>query len=271
MSERQLYRLVAGKQTGPYPPEKLRPLVADGRISRFDRFSYDSVDWLPADQIPELMGPTPAAAVTLPVAQVPPPNQGPDGNSTGIALGTNKVSFRQTLPLSGTPKRIAIGVAGVAVLAAIVSAAMWSCYLLEQPADVTDEFAMLADSLEGYEGKCAVVRGIYFPGKLTKTTHGKDSAITFRSESGCLLNGDCAYRLTLVASEAMATALAHVANRLVAEQPASVSFVCNEVVTGGRKRPYGKVDHVTFYKEVPHTAGRKGLMRIYSNGNVREY
>jgi hypothetical protein len=29
--------------------------MADGRISRLDRFSYDGVHWLPADQIPELM------------------------------------------------------------------------------------------------------------------------------------------------------------------------------------------------------------------------
>ena len=271
MSERQLYRLVAGKQTGPYLPEKLRPLVVDGRISRLDRFSYDGVDWLPADQIPELMGPRPTAAATLPVVQVPPPNPGPAAPPTNIAVAITQASLRQRPPVSGAPKLIAIGVAGVVALAALAGAAMWSSHLLERPADVTDEFAMLADSLEGYEGKRVVVRGIFFPNKLTKTAQGKDSAITFRSESGCLLNGDCAYRLTLVASEAMATALAQVADRLVAEQPAAVSFVCNEVSAGGRKRSYGQVDHVTFYKEVPDVAGSKGLLHVDTNGKVREY
>jgi hypothetical protein len=164
-----------------------------------------------------------------------------------------------------------MGVMGAAVLASLAGAVMWSSHLLEPPVDVTDEFAMLADSLEGYEGKRVVVRGIYFPNKLTKTAHAKDSAITFRSESGCLLNGDCAYRLTLLASEAMATTLAQVADRLVAEQPAAVSFVCNEGSTGGRRRSYGRVDHVTFYKEVPDVAGSKGLLRVDRNGKVREY
>jgi len=271
MSERQLYRLVAGKQTGPYPPEKLRPLVADGRISRLDRFSYDGVDWLPADQIPELMGPRSVAAATLPVVQVPPQNPGPIGNPPEIGVAKAQDCLHQRLPLSGSPRLFAIGVAGVTVLAALAGAAVWSSHLLEQSADVTDEFAMLADSLEGYEGKRVIVRGIYYPSKLTKTAQGKDSAITFRSESGCLLNGDCAYRLTLVASDAMAKALAQVADRLVAEQPAAVSFVCNEVSTGGRKRPYGQVDHVTFYKEVPDAVGSKGLLRVDANGKVREY
>jgi len=271
MSERQLYRLVAGKQTGPYPPEKLRPLVADGRISRLDRFSYDGMDWLPADQIPELMGPRSAAAATLPVVQMPPQNPGPIGNPPEIGVTKAQDFLHQRLPISWSPRLFAIGVAGVTAIAALAGAAVWSSHLLEQPADVTDEFAMLADSLEGYEGKRVIVRGIYYPSKLTKTAQGTDSAITFRSESGCLLNGDCAYRLTLLASDAMAKALAQVADRLVAEQPAAVSFLCNEVSTGGRKRPYGQVDHVTFYKEVPDAVGGKGLLRVDANGKVREY
>lgn len=62
MSERPLWRLVAGRKTGPYPPEKLRPLMKDGRISLLDRFSYDGTDWRPPTEFPELLRP-PAAAV----------------------------------------------------------------------------------------------------------------------------------------------------------------------------------------------------------------
>lgn len=69
MSERPLWRLVAGQKTGPYTPEKLRPLMKDGRISPLDRFSYDGTDWRPPAEFPELLRP-PAAAV-MPSASRP--------------------------------------------------------------------------------------------------------------------------------------------------------------------------------------------------------
>jgi hypothetical protein len=55
MNERPLWRLVAGRKIGPYPPEKLRPLMKDGRISPLDRFSYDGDDWRPPAEFPELL------------------------------------------------------------------------------------------------------------------------------------------------------------------------------------------------------------------------
>jgi len=64
MSERPLWRLVAGRKTGPYPPEKLRPLMKDGRISSLDRFSYDGSEWRPPAEFPELL--RPPAAVVVP-------------------------------------------------------------------------------------------------------------------------------------------------------------------------------------------------------------
>ena len=69
---RPLYRLIAGKQHGPYSAESLRPLVKDGRISQLDRFSYDGVDWQCADQFPELVGPDrqPVKSVANPSATV---------------------------------------------------------------------------------------------------------------------------------------------------------------------------------------------------------
>jgi len=59
MSERPLWRMVAGRKAGPYEPAKLRPLVKDGRIGPLDRFSYDGVNWQPADAFPELLRPPP--------------------------------------------------------------------------------------------------------------------------------------------------------------------------------------------------------------------
>lgn len=67
MSERPLWRLVAGRKAGPYPPEKLRPLMKDGRISSLDRFSYDGSDWRPPAEFPELLRPpTPAVVPSAP-------------------------------------------------------------------------------------------------------------------------------------------------------------------------------------------------------------
>ncbi len=67
MSEQPLWRLVAGQKMGPYAPEKLRPLMKDGRISPLDRFSYDGVTWRPPTDFPELL--------RAPVAPLPAPPQ----------------------------------------------------------------------------------------------------------------------------------------------------------------------------------------------------
>jgi hypothetical protein len=55
MSERPLWRLIAGRKAGPYEPAKLRPLVKDGRIGPLDRFSYDGETWRPVTDFPELL------------------------------------------------------------------------------------------------------------------------------------------------------------------------------------------------------------------------
>jgi hypothetical protein len=55
MSERPLWRLIAGRKAGPYEPAKLRPLVKDGRIGPLDRFSYDGETWRPVPDFPELL------------------------------------------------------------------------------------------------------------------------------------------------------------------------------------------------------------------------
>lgn len=56
MRGEKLYRLVAGRRTGPYEAEELIPLVDDGRISTLDRFSYDGESWQPLASFPELTG-----------------------------------------------------------------------------------------------------------------------------------------------------------------------------------------------------------------------
>lgn len=65
MSERPIWRLVAGQKRGPYAPDKLRPLVKDGRISPLDRFSYDGTSWGQATDFPELLR-EPASAIVTP-------------------------------------------------------------------------------------------------------------------------------------------------------------------------------------------------------------
>ena len=55
MSERPIWRLVAGQKRGPYAPARLRPLVGDGRIGSLDRFSYDGIAWAPIEEFPELL------------------------------------------------------------------------------------------------------------------------------------------------------------------------------------------------------------------------
>jgi hypothetical protein len=68
MSEQPLWRLVAGQKMGPYAPEKLRPLMKDGRISPLDRFSYDGVTWRPPTEFPELLRAPVAAPAAVPIA-----------------------------------------------------------------------------------------------------------------------------------------------------------------------------------------------------------
>lgn len=65
MTERPLYRQVAGRTTGPYAPAKLRPLVKDGRVSPLDRFSYDGTTWASAQEFPELMRDPPAVVSAM--------------------------------------------------------------------------------------------------------------------------------------------------------------------------------------------------------------
>lgn len=270
MSEKQIYRLIAGKQTGPYPPGKLRPLVVDGRISRLDRFSYDAVEWLPADCFPELMlkeGSNVFISHTLPERRL-----GLEGSGTPPPLSSELVA---TVPrLKHRTRRIRwLWVARGSCAAVLMAAGLswsWATRAFEHPIDVTDEFALLADSIEGYEGKKVVVRGVYFPSKLISTSQGPESAITFRSTSGCLLNGDCAYRLTLLASEHMTHTLRKVAERLANEQPATITFLCKERRSGDRHRTYGLVDNITFYKHLPEENAEEELLRVDNNGNVQE-
>jgi hypothetical protein len=67
MNEKPLWRLVAGRKIGPYPPEKLRPLMKDGRISPLDRFSYDGTDWRAPTEFPELLRePSPVRTTAAP-------------------------------------------------------------------------------------------------------------------------------------------------------------------------------------------------------------
>lgn len=273
MSERQLYRLIAGKQTGPYPPEKLRPLMADGRISRLDRFSYDGVDWLPADQIPELVGKRDSAGVTSVIEQEKP--SGPVAIDAPMTPDADLLAASTDQPKSRRgklPWLLMLGVAIPALLAATALLLSWGGGLFFKPIDVTDEFAMLADSVEGYEGQKVLVRGVYFPTKTMTVAQSQEVALTFRSESGCLLNGDCAYRLTLVASQEMANALRQqqVADRLTNEQPATVSFTCNERRSVNRSRAYGLVSHMTFSKQIPEKADDEWFLRVDSSGAIRE-
>ena len=73
MSENRLWRMVAGKKTGPYEPAKLRPLVKDDRIGPLDRFSYDGATWKPAEQFPELFqAPSKPVVAILPTKKVSP-------------------------------------------------------------------------------------------------------------------------------------------------------------------------------------------------------
>ena len=73
MSENRLWRMVAGKKTGPYEPAKLRPLVKDDRIGPLDRFSYDGATWKPAEQFPELFqAPSKPVVAIVPARKVSP-------------------------------------------------------------------------------------------------------------------------------------------------------------------------------------------------------
>jgi hypothetical protein len=280
MSERELYRLVAGKQTGPYPPEKLRPLVADGRISRLDRFSYDGVDWLPADQIPELMGRTaaapPAAAAAVPptvrvfptpaetsvVAPPPPPR------SSGAVTQSLNPSRRTRLPMfaaiGGVLATLLVGGAFLGIRGTPISAGGL--------ADVTDRFDSVVKSPQAFDGKSVCVRGTYFPQELSPRASGPDYTIKFRSSGTkrATVSGDRQDRLTLVVPQALGSRLMQIVGRLESEQPAMLELACTQTDTGGEKRPIGRVTKIKFCRDAPMSTGAKAFLQIDEDGEIEE-
>jgi len=95
MSERPLWRMVAGRKAGPYDPAKLRPLVKDGRVGPLDRFSYDGVNWQPANAFPELLRP-PTVVITDSVEEdFSPLSEEPGVAGGGVLLGPPSLPGRQ--------------------------------------------------------------------------------------------------------------------------------------------------------------------------------
>lgn len=88
MSEKPLWRMIAGRKAGPYEPAKLRPLVKDGRISLLDRFSYDGTQWRPASDFPELMR-APPAPIEDPLEEDLQGDATPFSGTGGAADGTD--------------------------------------------------------------------------------------------------------------------------------------------------------------------------------------
>lgn len=281
MTERQLYRLVAGKQTGPYPPEKLRPLVANGRISRLDRFSYDGVDWLPADQFPELMGrttavPTPATSPSSPVVA-----PAPLGNTTTAGpLGPTPPEPRDHVPQTASPSganRLPLfaGIVGVAVLVLGGGAFLrlkGGSLGAGGHSDVTDRFDSVVKSVEPFSGKTVCVRGTYFPQELTPRTNGRDYTIKFRSggTKRAVVSGDRQDRLTLVVPQAMGSRLMQIVGRLESEQPAVLELACSQRDASGEKRPIGRVTKIRFCREAPTSSGAKAFLQMDEEGEIEE-
>jgi hypothetical protein len=282
MTERHLFRLVAGKQTGPYPPEKLRPLIEDGRISRLDRFSYDGVDWLPADHFPALMTSgslpsTPSVATSVSSTTPAPAATAPD--HADLAAGASPPPFVSPLPKTaaarGTPlwRRVLIAGIGIAILGILAASTLFlrnSVFTASR--DVTDQFGAIVDSVDGFNGSLVVARGIYYSKGLLPRVTGHDSTIKFCSgdTDNVLVTGDCAYRLTLVAPEAMAAKLKDIIGRLEAEQPSAVTFTCSEDQSHGRKRPIGRVTRIQFFHEAPQSANERSFLAITEDGEIEE-
>jgi hypothetical protein len=282
MTERQLFRLVAGKQTGPYAPEKLRPLIADGRISRLDRFSYDGVDWLPADHFPALMtsgapSTTPSGSASIPSGTSTPAVVLPDHNVLATSVAPppfvpplpNTAAARGAFPL----RRVLIAGISIALLGILAAGTFFvSNSLSPASQDVTDQFGAIVDSVDGFTGSVVVARGTYYAKGLQPRVSGRDYTMKFCSgdTENVLVTGDCAYRLTLVTPEAMANKLKDVAGRLKAEQPAAVTFTCREDNANGRKRAMGRVNKIRFFHEVPQSVNETSFLEITEDGEIEE-
>jgi len=278
MSERQLYRLVAGKQTGPYPPEKLRPLVADGRISRLDRFSYDGVDWLSADQIPELMGRTaaasPATAAVVPPAifstpvETPGAAPPPPPRSSGDVTQSLNPSRRNRLPMFAAIG----GVLATLLVAGAFLGIRGSLLSVGGLADVTDRFDSVVKSPQAFDGKSVCVRGTYFPQELSPRASGRDYTIKFRSSGTkrAVVSGDRQDRLTIVVPQAMGSRLMQIVGRLESEQPAMLELACTQTDAGGEKRPIGRVTKIKFCRESPTSTGAKAFLQMDEDGEIEE-
>lgn len=269
MSDRQLYRLVAGKQTGPYSPEKLRPLVGDGRISRLDRFSYDGVEWLAADQIPELMGRSPTASQTafaIPGAAEPLPQPRPTTPVPCVQSPTSTPS----LWLS-----IAVGIGAALSILVVVSVFLGlkgGAIRVGGGNDVTGRFDTVVKSLDGLDGKTVCVRGTYFPGDLNLQESGLDYTMKFWSSGmkRTVVSGDRQDCLTLIVPEAMASRLMQIVGRLESKQPTMLECACTHSDAGGNERPIGRVTKVKFFKGMPTSPGVNAFLEMNEAGDIEE-
>ena len=276
MTGKQLYRLVAGKQTGPYPPEKLRPLVADGRISRLDRFSYDGVDWRSADHFPELMGRAVAAprgdAATTATAS--PASTAPATASAGLRPPPPAAGAAARSSASGWLSRPPMVAAGAIGLATLLGVGMY-LGLRSGPAgvnDVTDRFDAVAKATESLGTAAVCVRGTYFPQELSPRAGGRDYTIKFRSGGAkrAVVSGDRPDRFTLVVPQAMGNRLMQIIGRLESEQPAIVDLACTQTDAGGVQRPIGRVTKIKFCREAPTSQAAKAFLQLDEDGEIEE-
>lgn len=156
MGSLKIYRKVAGRTVGPYDSAELAPLVADGRISSLDRFSYDGTSWDSLDAFPELSGKprVDSAAVG------PPPLVVGDGADSSSPGNIRKQTLRRTfIVLFVVLSTIACGVA-LAVFA--------GSFL-----GFGDIGSQLLNSPESLQGQTIVLEGYYQPRGLRPLSDGR--------------------------------------------------------------------------------------------------
>ncbi len=267
MTDRLLYRLIAGNTLGPYSPEKLRPLITDGRISRLDRFSYDGLDWQCADRFPELVGrlaedPLKKSS-TLSYCVTTELNENVLATDTCIS---SSCKLKESTELSSetssliNPRqlslRVILRIVGVSVTGIIIFVFFFNVYHRNFGSrDVTESFSDVVKSCALYSGKTLLVRGIYYPQGLQARENENDFIITFRSTGSkkILISGDRNPHLMFVVPAPMGNKLMQIVGRLESDQPVMLEFVCSTNDFAGGSRSIGYVNQITFYRDLPPT------------------
>lgn len=235
MGSLKIYRKVAGRTVGPYDSAELAPLVADGRISSLDRFSYDGTSWDSLDAFPELSG-KPRVDSAPPVG--PPPLVVGDSETPSSPGGDiRKPTFRRNL---------VVLFVGLITIACGVAVAVFPGSFL----GFGDIGSKLLDSPESLQGQTIVLEGYYQPRCLRPLSDGRyEIGFSVGDDGGVLVSGSPEERFHFVARGDIGERLMLSTGSFRSLQPARVTLAVGH--KADNLWPTAELVEIAFFKGWP--------------------